>query len=95
MNAQTGILIPERMRQTLLQCLDRHQFSGSITELDADNSWVCICWEEVGPKWLAVAVGQGETVAAARAHAEELLVEEMAKHGNHPQVGRRIRKSGL
>ena len=95
MPAQPAIVIPERMRQTLLQCLDREQLSGAITELDTDGAWVCIRWEEVGPKWLAVAVGVGETADAARMLTDERLAEEMAKHGDHPMPGRRIRKAGL
>ncbi len=90
-----GIMVPERLRETFWQCLERRQTTGAATGVAPDGSWVCIRWENIGPRWIAVGVGDGETDEAARALAEERVAHEIAKHGDHPQPGCRVRKAGI
>jgi hypothetical protein len=67
------------MRGSLRTAIDHGHSTGRIAGLE-DGRWIVWAWQEIGPKWIAIAVGDGETDATARALAEERLQDEVRKH---------------
>lgn len=80
-----------RLHRSMCTALENGHTNGASLVQVEDDDWRALVWQEVGPKWCAVAVGNGATPEAARSLADERLADEVAKHGDHPAPGARVR----
>lgn len=71
--------VRDRLVGSLRTALDHGHTTGTAIGQDC-ATWVCLTWQEIGPKWVAVAIADSDTEDGARTLAAERLVIEVARH---------------
>lgn len=75
-----------KLHGSLWTALDNGLTTGRAVALDGDV-WRAWAWQEIGPKWIAIAEGAGPTDEDARTLAEERLADEVAKQADKRPPG--------